>query len=363
MAKKTKQRKQARQDAERTSMINQDSNSEGQPQRPLTSPYAEVPVELIVGPEKIVYYVSRYAVPSAWSKASPENRYYLPDVDRETGHTLVHYLYKGAYETLEVIANASLSGACAEFAQALLVYMMSSKYSGLKELQRLAILKMEDIGQRLDICEVLGAIKSQFTKLQSDSWVHDYVFKKAKTAFAEDRTVFKSNNLAESTDNAYEGFLMRCIIDSYDERIFHMAETERVLLEKLDNHALASPDKLVKNTLSEEKAEGLEDFILPDVDDVDVKESRDQDEHEQYSISTGDFSTIECSSSDSAASASTESVSIEEAIVEEAIVEERHIRQPCPRQAAHMLEEKRWKNCKSCRAVLHKVAIRLAQAS
>lgn len=422
------------------------------------SPYAEGPAELIIGPDEVVYYVSRYAVPSAWSKASPKNRYHLPDVDRETGHTLVHYLYKGSYETLEVTADAPLSGACADFARAILVYMVSSKYSGLEDLQRLAMVELKDIGQRLDICEVFGAIKGHFTKLRSDSWVHDYVFKKAKTEFAKDQTVFKSKNLTECMDDAYGRFLMRCMIDSYEERILHMAETERLLLEKLDEHTRASPKKLVKNTLLEEKAEGLEDFILPDVDDVDMKEWHGQDGCEQYSISTGYFSTIECSSSGSAASVSTEEISIEEAVVEEAvvegvpvegvpveqvpveevaveeanadevpieetaaeeatveetiveeavvkesiieeasveevpvedvpveeaaveeaiveevsieeakvekaIVEEPPIRQPCPRQAEHMLEEKRWKRCKSCRAVLHKVAIRLAQAS
>ncbi|KAJ4354789.1 hypothetical protein N0V95_003519 [Ascochyta clinopodiicola] len=147
---------------------------------------------------------------------------------------------------------------------------------------------MEDLGQRLDICEVLGTIKSHFTKLRSDSWVHEYVFKKAKNAFVEDRTVFKSKNLVESMDNAYEGFLM----------------------------------SLVKNTPLEEKAEGLENFILPDADEVDMKEWHGRDGYEQYSISTGDFSTIECSSSNSAASVSTEGVSIEEAIFEETVVEE-----------------------------------------
>jgi hypothetical protein len=224
-------------------------------------------VKLTIGPDKIVYYTPRHVLPSVWGKDGLEKWFQLLDVDRETGHSLVHYLHNGAYETLEVTADTPLSATCAEFTRALFVYVMTTRYSGLKDLQRLAIKEMEDLGQRLDICDFLRAIKSHFKELQSSSWVHDYVSEKVKTAFAENPTLFKSKDFVKSMDNAYEGFLMRCVIDSYDKRIVNMTETERLLSDKLDEHMRGFRNNSTEDTLPEGKTEGLEEFVPPDVDD------------------------------------------------------------------------------------------------
>ncbi|KAF3031176.1 hypothetical protein E8E12_000811 [Didymella heteroderae] len=204
-------------------------------QRPRTSPYTELPVELNVDPDETIYYVPRHILPAEWSRSGLERRLHLPEIDQGTGHTLVHYLYTKNYEMLNVVAKFPSSGSCTEFTQALLVYVMTVKYNGLNDLHTLAIEKMNDLGSKLSICKVIGAIKQHFSKLKSPSWIHDYIRKRINDAFAKDHTIFRSTTFLEGVGNAVcDRFLMGCVMDSYDERLADMAKVEKTLFEKLE---------------------------------------------------------------------------------------------------------------------------------
>jgi hypothetical protein len=64
-------------------------------------PYAKPPVEILIGPKKIVHYVPRRLLPLEWSKADSEIQWYLPSLTMDTGHTLANYLHTRAYETMD----------------------------------------------------------------------------------------------------------------------------------------------------------------------------------------------------------------------------------------------------------------------
>ncbi|KAJ4319696.1 hypothetical protein N0V94_003755 [Neodidymelliopsis sp. IMI 364377] len=406
-----------------------------------TSPYTEPPVELLVGPDRLAYFVPRHMLPSEWNKTGLERRLCLAETDQEIGHTLVHYLYSKDYETLDVVAESPLSEAYIQFTRALLVYIMTVKYNGLNSLRDLAIREMEDHGSRMTICQALGAIKDHFSKLESPSWIHDYVCKRVKVAFAEDHTVFKSTTFLEIIGNVdYDKFMMRCVMDSYDERIAQMAEAEKAFSERLNQQRYEARDTLVRCSDPEEKKGKVEELILPHVDEA-IEKRYGREVSEQCSISIGDPCTTECSSLECAASICVEETpspeesccsnisvvdypdepseaelrvdnlrpnpervisELEEkgknaevaglgaegnnnAPPETAVVERENVAgaetrnfelehvselgaeldlklQPCSRQAEHMLEERRWRECKLCRAMLHKIAVQLVQA-
>lgn len=408
----------------------------------VTSPYTEVPVELNIGPDGTICYVPRHILPAEWSKTGLERRLHLPEIDKGTGHTLVHYLYTKDYEILNVVAESPSSGICTEFTQGLLVYIMTVKYNGLNDLQALAIEEMDHLGSKLSICEVVGAIKQHFSKLKSPSWIHDYVRKRVNKAFAEDHTIFRSTTFLEAVGNAdCDRFLMGCVMDSYDRRLAYMAKVEKTLSEKLEQQILEARDTSVGDTVPEKNAMMPEGFILPRLDEG-IKVHNDRGTSEQCNILTDAACTTGRSSFNYAASFSVEeapapaesccsdisivdySEETSQAILHDNAVDEypqpvlaesereekkveltkiygegadntapervvnltehgavaepmesepEHVPKPgatldwepptCSRQAKHLLEERLWKECKLCTAVLQKIAARLAQSS
>lgn len=116
------------------------------------------------------------------------------DVDVQTGHTLVYYLYKGNYETPAANNCPTSLYACAKFKAALLVYIAANNHA-LPGLELLAASEIEEYGSRLDLIKILDAIDSDFSKLCKDSWVLKYLRRKAKAAFKQDCTVFTNKAL------------------------------------------------------------------------------------------------------------------------------------------------------------------------
>jgi hypothetical protein len=92
------------------------------------SPYTKSPVALHIGSEETVYYVPRHLLPSGWNKTNGEDSILLHDVEIEAGHTLVHYLYTGEYQTLDAVVSSTLD-ACGGLKRALLVYIMAKDYN------------------------------------------------------------------------------------------------------------------------------------------------------------------------------------------------------------------------------------------
>jgi hypothetical protein len=58
------------------------------------SPYTQAPVKVYVGTDKVVHFVPRQ-----------DAQLYLPTLEAEIGHTLVHFLYTGVYATLHIGAE------------------------------------------------------------------------------------------------------------------------------------------------------------------------------------------------------------------------------------------------------------------
>jgi hypothetical protein len=387
----------------------------------------------------MIYYVPRHILPAEWSKTGQEKRLYLPEIDQDAGHTLVHYLYSKDYETLNVVAESPSSGSCTEFTRALLVYILTVKYNGLNGLRALAIKEMDNLGSKLSFCEVVGAIKHHFPKLKSPSWIHDYVRKRTNDAFAVDNAVFKITAFLKGIGNAdYDRFMMGCVTDSYDERLAHMAKAEKALSEKLEQQTFEAQDTAVRGAVPEKKEKMPEGFVIPGLDEA-VEVIYDGENSEQCSVLTMELRTTGRSSPNYAASFSVEeapppaesccsdisivkySEEMSQALVQDwrnivpivaesekeekkvepaeiyvedadstapervVILSERgavaepmrsepeHVPQlgakldwkppPCSRKAEHLLEEKLWKECKLCSAVLHKIAAQLAQSS
>lgn len=234
-------------------------------------------------------------MPPGWSKTGLEKKFSLLDLEEATGHTLIHYLFTKTYETLYTEANSSKHEACIGLKRALLVYIMTEKYDLPNNLQQLATREMEEHGSRLNVFETLEAFKDHFSKLDSKSWVHNYLSKKAKAAFEENHTVFKTKAFMESADDAgLNKFMMGCVIDLYDDKISHMIDLEKEMFHKVDQQDRMVRGEPVGNIVLEQNMEVQQDFIAPQIDEPTVDECCGH--FEQDEMSTDGFCTMSCPS-------------------------------------------------------------------
>jgi hypothetical protein len=198
------------------------------------SPYTEPPATLLIRPDKIAYFVPQNFLPSGWVSSGSQEPFCFPDVDIQTGHTLVHYLYKGSYEA--PVANNSPTSlhACTKLKAALLVYIATNDHA-LPRLQHLATSEIEEHGSRLDLVEILDAIDGDFSKLCQDSWVHEYLRRKVKVAFEQDHTIFTKEAFLQNLSNtALIKFMARYIVDLYNTKLCYTIATEKKLCQRSD---------------------------------------------------------------------------------------------------------------------------------
>jgi hypothetical protein len=114
----------------------------------------------------------------------------LPDVKEELGHTIVHFLYTGRYETLFDEPLDAQQQAVAEFERSILVYCAASSLD-LGDLKELARKKAEDLGQSLSLRDIqlLSAAVSKNIP-SNDSWLDNYVLQRVAKEFAANKTIF-----------------------------------------------------------------------------------------------------------------------------------------------------------------------------
>jgi hypothetical protein len=254
---------------------------------------------LHIGSKKTVYYVPSHLLPSGWSKTDGEDPILLCDVEMETGHTLVHYLYTGEYQTLDTVVNSTLD-ACDGLKRAFLVYVMAQNHN-LIDLRELALHEFEGHCARLDIFEILGAIKSDFTKLGPDSWVHAFLHAKAKTAFETDHTVFSSEAFLGCLDNvALRDFMLRCVMKLYSDKVSHTSNTEKETSQKLDECDQTRRNCSVEEANTEQCMVVQQDSITSLIDEHDsiMEERCSEEAFESDTMSSEGFCTISCPSYD-----------------------------------------------------------------
>ncbi|KAG9196912.1 hypothetical protein G6514_003046 [Epicoccum nigrum] len=244
-------------------------------QQPWISPYTEAPATLQIGPDKTVYFVPKNFLPAEWFSSGSQKPFCFPDVDIQTGHTLVHYLYKGNYEKPAANDGTTSLHARTKLKAALLVYIAANDRA-LPGLQLLATSEIEEHGSRLDLIEILDTIDSDFPKLCRDSWVHEYLRRKAMAAFEQDHTVFANEALfRDINDTVLLKFLMQCIFNLYKARLSHVLSTE-----KEQCHGLERQTQCAQDLLPDTNALALEqkrEFIVPLADKVPLEQSCESD--------------------------------------------------------------------------------------
>jgi hypothetical protein len=206
----------------------------------------------------------------------------------ETGHTLAHYLHTGVYETIDTPVDSSTF---AKMNQAISVYFASTDY-GLPGLQHLTMCKMKDNAVGMDFIQFLRVLKDDLHRFDPGNWVLECLQQKAKAAFAEDHTVFKSEAFLENLEHpGVNRFMMKCVTELYDDKVSDLLRREKKMSGSLDDCHETVRVLSEKKDVFEQGILTQQDFVTPFAGEPTC--CGDETFQEDL-VSNEDFCTISC---------------------------------------------------------------------
>lgn len=129
----------------------------------------------------------------------------LVDVDEDVGHTLVHFLYSGSYETIDLTL---MEGTYMEreYQRSLLVYQASRTYN-IPNLGELAKKYIEHFDKVIPVYGILQATGRVFPKMPKDEeWLPNYIKKVLRRALLSCKMDFKLSEALKGCDEYDDPF-------------------------------------------------------------------------------------------------------------------------------------------------------------
>lgn len=164
-----------------------------------------------------VCYIQNY--PQFSSSHLWEPQYILSGVDDEVGHTVVHFLCTGNYETLRTTSEPGVSRMAIEFRKSMLVYQAARKYD-LYGLQTYAKKYIEMFDESMSIFDRMEAAREIYSKLPKDeTWLASYIDKQLQIAFSLDTNIFQREEFYDGVgrDPVFDKAVMRTVVNIYSE--------------------------------------------------------------------------------------------------------------------------------------------------
>ncbi|KAI4942354.1 hypothetical protein J4E86_010157 [Alternaria arbusti] len=163
------------------------------------SPYATTQmVSLEVGPEAIRFLVhdsvlsrSEVLAAKSYPLAFVKQSVLLPELDLNTAHTLVHYLYTGKYQSLNTLASSD-KVIPEVYKLGAGVYCAAARYK-LPGLAELAQNKLKSLDEEMSIFDILTVARDHAFPLlpEDDLWYPSYVEQSLNNAMADDPEPFR----------------------------------------------------------------------------------------------------------------------------------------------------------------------------
>lgn len=121
----------------------------------------------------------------------------LHDVHEDAGHSLVHFLYTGNYETIKLPLKKGISVIAREYRISVFVHEVSKKY-GLVGLEALTQHYIQRFGDKLSLSDILRETRDIFSKLPEDeTWFPNFIK-------GELQRMLKPSEVAYTLDELYK---------------------------------------------------------------------------------------------------------------------------------------------------------------
>ncbi|KAL4975901.1 hypothetical protein BDW66DRAFT_136605 [Aspergillus desertorum] len=193
--------------------------------QPITSPYEHPIATVLIGTKRYgipVYYLQSVPQLKRHLDRSPGAQVVLSDVDEDIGHTLIHFLYTGRYETLDSGRNLAR-----EYRRSALAYQVAKRY-GLLGLEAAATKHIEHFGASVHLQDVLETAREVFPDLPTDEmWFKDYLKRYFASSFNRYRHFFQQEELfnAIGQSTSFDRTIMQLTVNILFARISELEET------------------------------------------------------------------------------------------------------------------------------------------
>lgn len=147
----------------------------------------------------------------------------LPDVDSDIGHTFIHYLYTGDYQTLNPSPGCNMPRQLVEYNRSVLVYQAAVSY-GLDGLADHAKKYIQLFDEDVSIFHIIVLGRKTFPRITEASWFAEYLTTKIMQTFEEDEQIFQREEFFEGFGQApyFDKFLGKVMATVYTHRIFSL---------------------------------------------------------------------------------------------------------------------------------------------
>jgi hypothetical protein len=157
-------------------------------------------------------------------------------VDEDLGHTLVHYLYTGTYQTLKLqdASGDRMSKRIIEYKRNVQLYWVARTYS-LCNLELLTKINIENLGEEIPIFDILDVSEEAYRKFSSDeTWYTEYLKRVIKKAFEADKTLFIQQRFLAHIGRVgeFDKALVRIILEIYTTGITNNPKIDEALREE-----------------------------------------------------------------------------------------------------------------------------------
>ncbi|KAL3454223.1 hypothetical protein BJX65DRAFT_302009 [Aspergillus insuetus] len=193
--------------------------------QPIASPYEHPIATVHIGSKRYgipVYYLERIPYFKRQTDVNYGREVVLEDVDEDIGHTLIHFLYTGRYETLY-----SGYSVATEYRRSALAYQAARRYK-LFGLEAVARKQIEHFSPHVHLQTVLETAREVFPDLPSDeAWFKIYLNEYFSTSFDDSRDFFHREEFIKAIghNTAFDRMIMQLTIDVLFARISELEAT------------------------------------------------------------------------------------------------------------------------------------------
>ncbi|BCS00279.1 uncharacterized protein AKAW2_50620A [Aspergillus luchuensis] len=162
--------------------------------QPETSPYGDLPIVISIG-RGTQYFVPRdiagqiLSLQDHWDKNDSRIARF-PEVDDDIGHTFIHYLYTGDYQTLKPASTSNMPWRAIEYRRSVLAYSAGTR-CGVDGLVHHGRKYMQIFDKDVSLFDMIDLGRECFPRIDEDRWYSEYLTNRIMTSFESEEGIFQ----------------------------------------------------------------------------------------------------------------------------------------------------------------------------
>ncbi|KAH2679558.1 hypothetical protein KXW53_005819 [Aspergillus fumigatus] len=193
--------------------------------QPNTSPYEGKAVTVLIGSSEKCYTIPENLLSKATTlpccqdvNGSPV--VILSEVDEDIGHTIMHYLYTGKYETVKPPSTSELPRRATEYIRSVFAYRVAVRH-GLDGLAEHAKRYIQIFDKEVSIIDIISLGRKAFPKISEEPWFSEYLTARITASFEADEGIFQREQFFEGFGETldFDKFLGKVMAQVYSNKI------------------------------------------------------------------------------------------------------------------------------------------------